>query len=180
MKRQKTRVQTDEWRTKVNKNVKLKFCHDVISINRQIDESEGEKKLQLMYQKASMLFQASFYGDCWYLSQYYTSVYSDNAPESTAVLSDKALSLLRKVKRATNDNQLKLKSLYGLTYMYGKTDKFYSDGIWDEDGNMIEEIDTNCKHYKALTRLNNFVNHNNLNDVDFISKCDVLKRFREL
>lgn len=180
MKRQNTRVKTDEWRAKVSKNEKLKFCHDIININKQIDEAEGEKKLQLMYQKASMLFQASFYGDCWYLSQYYTSVYSDSAPESTAILSDKATSLLRKVKRTTNDNQLKLKSLYGLTYIYGKTDKFYFNEIWDDDGNKKEEIDTQCKHYHALTRLNNFVNHNNLNHVSFISKCDVLKRFREI
>lgn len=180
MKRQNTSVQTDGLRANVRKNEKLKFCHDIININRQIDESEGEKKLQLMYQKASMLFQASFYGDCWYLSQYYTSVYSDNAPESTSILSDKALSLLRKVKRATNDNQLKLKSLFGLTYIYGRTDKFYFDEMWDDDGNKIEGIDTNCKHYHALTRLNNFVNQNNLHDVNFISKCDILKRFREL
>ena len=169
----------DNWRARVNKNEKLKFCRDIININRQIDESEGEKKLQLMYQKASMLFQASFYGDCWYLSQYYTSAYSDNAPVSTAVLADKALSLLRKVKRTTNDNQLKLKSLYGLTYIYGRTDKYFFDGIWDGNGNRIEEIDTQCKHYHALTRLNNFVNHNNLNHVSFISKCDVIKEFRK-
>ena len=167
----------NNWRATVSNNDKISFCRDIIGIDRQIANARGEHRLQLMYEKASMLFQASYYGDCWYISQYYTSIYK--VPQSASILADKAITLLKEVEKSTTDNRLHLKSLYAQSYFYGRTDGYYYQEDWNDKGERYSFINTGGKHYQALRQLNNFINQNNLYSVSFISKCDVIKEFRK-
>lgn len=168
----------EEWQDKfdVSRNDKLDFCRDIIDINQQIDKAQGEKKLELLYKKASMLFQASFYGDCWYISHYYTSDYL--APSSADILADQAMNLLKNVELSTSNQRMKLKSKYAQTYIIGETEDWCFEQVL-VNNDYVTVLNRNTNHYSAMHKLSNFINQNGAYDLAYISKCDILKSFRE-
>jgi hypothetical protein len=90
-----------------------------------------------------------------------------------------AINLLEEASVKTTDFKLKEKSLYALAYIH--RDPWYFSGwdakneVWyDEDNPLIRP---NSRQYKALEALGNFAKNNQGKLDNFVTKCDVLKRF---
>ena len=57
-------------------NMKLKYCKDMLQLQANYDLArEGEQKDMRAYELAVMHYQASCYGDCWFLTHYGHSIY---------------------------------------------------------------------------------------------------------
>ena len=170
----------DEWQDffNVSHNDKLDFCRDIIAISQQIENANGEERLELMYKKASMLFQASYFGDCWYISSYYSGFPQIMSDETAHILSNECIKLLKEIKRSSTNQQMRVKAQYAYTYVIGESDKncFGYDLV---NGEWESILDRNCEHFFALRNLNNMLAQTEeINGLEFITKCDVLKAFR--
>ena len=158
---------------RMKENPKLKFCEEMNQLVGQYNVSrEGEAKKQLAYQLAVRYYQASCYGDCWYLSHYGKSV-TDSARTGEADFAAITIGYLKESKQST-DLQLRYHSLYALASI--GTDpwqKTIYDANWDEK----TVIQRQSAQYKALAEWSKF-RYEHPEAVDaFTTKCDVLKAF---
>lgn len=60
--------------TRLSENQKLNYCRDVMATEEQLKRAATDvERAGAHYALASLLFQGSSLGDCWYLTQYYRS-----------------------------------------------------------------------------------------------------------
>ena len=140
---------------------------------------DSEDRLKEGYKLAVMLYQSSYEGDCWWLTQYGWSCSQDSTLAGNHDMIADAINLLEEASVKTTDFKLKEKSLYALAYIH--RDPWYFSGwdakneVWyDEDNPLIRP---NSRQYKALEALGNFAKNNQGKLDNFVTKCDVLKRF---
>ncbi len=160
---------------RMKENPKVKFCEEMGQLIGQYNMSrEGEAKEQLAYQLAVRYYQASCYGDCWYLSHYGKSV-TDSARVGEADFGAITVNYLKESKRSSN-LQLRYHSLYALASIdIDPWQKTIYDANWDEK-TVIQKKST---QYQALAEWSKF-RHEHPEVVDaFTTKCDVLKAFEK-
>ena len=151
-------------------NPKLRFCQNVLLLQQ---ENTAEAK----YALASLLYQASFKGDCWYLARYGWSYYDEIAYQDEFHFVDEAIALLKEA-RATAGTRLKEKCLYALAYIPYEPHWFDTD--YDKNGNTVYKLNRNSEKFMALQELNNFYLQHSGHASPFLSRCDVLKDFQML
>ncbi len=159
----------------MKENQKLKFCKEMSQlIGKHNVSREGEEKEQLAYELAVRYYQASCYGDCWYLSHYGKSV-SDSARVGEADFGNIAIGYLKESKQSAN-LQLRYHSLYALASIgIDPWQKTIYDANWDEK-TVIQKQST---QYQAMTEWSQF-RHEHPEAVDaFTTKCDILKAFEK-
>ena len=158
-------------------NPKIRFCEEMIALEKTYNQSKGEQKLQTAYDLAIRHFQSSYLGDCWYLTRYGQSVY-DSAYVNRPDPSIKALRLLEESKASTNTT-LRMKSLYALGFI--PIDQWYEYGDWNATTNEFELLlRPQSRRYKALGELSRYAKAHPTEANPYIRKCDVLKQFRGL
>ena len=158
-------------------NPKIRFCEEMIALEKTYNQSKGEQKLQTAYDLAIRHFQSSYLGDCWYLTRYGQSVY-DSAYVNRPDPSIKALRLLEESKASTNTT-LRMKSLYALGFI--PIDQWYEYGDWNATTNVFELLlRPQSRRYKALGELSRYAKAHPTEANPYIRKCDVLKQFRGL
>ncbi len=165
---------------KLAENKKLSYCRDMLSLSAQYSLMKpSEERMRKAYELASMWYQGSYEGDCWWLKQYGVSVTQDSAQVGTADFVAKAISLLDESAQST-DFKLKEKSLYALAFIrYGAP--WFFEG-WDDATQQFYDITNiktqpNTRQYKAMKTLAAFC-ADNASKVDaFVSRCDMLRRF---
>ena len=155
-------------------NQKVAFCQDMLQQLGQYEQSSGETRRQLAYGLATRYYQASYLGDCWYLTQYGQSV-NDTArtdrPDFVAI----AMKYLNESAQS-NNNTLHLNSLYGLAFIPYEP---WCDMDYDWEHNKYNIIPhIHARQYKALYDLNQYVNRQTAAIPQYVQKCDVLKKFR--
>lgn len=165
---------------KLTSNKKLQYCRDMLRMQQEFSLMRpGEERNAKAYLLASMWYQGSYEGDCWWLKQYNLSVAQDSAKVGTLDFVAKAIPLLEESAQST-DFTLKEKSLYALAYIrHG--DPWYFMG-WDDKTNTYYDIDNllirkQSSQYKAMTTLATFYKDNATRVDQFVSKCDILKKF---
>ena len=102
----------------LKKNPKLDFCNEMITIaTKKIKKSEQP---QVDYDMAVRYYQASQYGDCWYLARYYrsSSEYNEKVTPNAVDFVDKAAFYLNRAASLSSDPLLKEKALYALVGVY--------------------------------------------------------------
>ena len=99
-----------ETEAKLTENAKLTYCRDMVALDKQIASATGEIRNQLLLKKANLLYQASFKGDCWYLTHYAQSA-NDEQQSNEYDFVNSARSLLREVELNTSDMDIKLNSV---------------------------------------------------------------------
>ena len=109
--RQKT---NDEWDfAKVTTNKKLKFCKEMLSLQSQASIArEGAPLEDIAYKLATRFYQASCYGDCWWLTHHYKSV-SDSARSWEMDYAKEAIKYLTVCKKS-KDNAMRYHAIYAL------------------------------------------------------------------
>lgn len=170
----------DEEPTDVSANAKLNYCRDMVALDNQIAQADGEVKNELLYRKANLLYQASHKGDCWYLAHYSNGAYSEPAKSEFDFIGT-SRRLLRAIERNTGNLELMQKCVFAQTFITGETSGYCV--IADYDWNTRQysySLDENMLHYRAMTRLFEFNAAHPELTADYISKCDIMKQFLKL
>jgi len=165
--------------TQVKSNAKLQYCRDMVALDKQIAQTSGEDLNNLLYKKANLLYQASHKGDCWYLAHYSNGVY-DEALKNEYDFIGTARQLLRIAENNTSNLDLKQQCIFAQTFITGENTGYciIEDYDWKNNTSTFS-IDRNLPHYNAITRLLDFsAQHPDL-EANYISKCDIIKKFRK-
>lgn len=163
----------------VKTNQRLQFCQDVIDLKRQLANARNnEEKAKIEYNLASILYQASYKGDCWYLTRYAQSAYDSIDYKNEADLIGQSITLLNNCKQHTSDFRLKEKALYALAFVpHGDEIFTYT---YDEDYNAIPHLNRGSKAFNAMNELWEFYYANRNKVSKFVSNCDALIVFSNL
>ena len=163
---------------KVTENKKLKFCREMIDLKSRYNLAAGnEQRNKLAYQLAVRYYQASIHGDCWYLTNYGWSAYSELMPWQANF--EKLAADYLSENKTVSDFKLRTESIYALAYLA-------YDGPWAESSYDWQTEQTNydprpgTHQFKALSELSQFARQNASRMPAYVTKCDVLKQFRKL
>ena len=159
---------------KITSNKKTDFCREMIQLEERYTLANAQTRPQLAYDLAVRYFQASFLGECWWLTNYGNSV-CEEAREDRPDFVKTAIKYLDESK-ASGNSTLCLNSLYALAYIpYEPWCEV--DYNWENNTTIYKPI-RQARQFKALNELNQYVKKSG-SQPDFIQKCDVLKTFRK-
>lgn len=166
----------DEWvdgpnHGTITQNKKLTFCRDMVNLEKQYKLATGEARKQKAYDMAVRYYQASYKGDCWFLTHYGQSV-CDTVSVREKNFVETAYRLLNESATSANAT-LRINSLYALAF---DPQTCWYEYDWEKDCDVLL---TGSHQYKALANLNNYVRQHPNNLPRYVMKCDVLKQFRK-
>ena len=165
-----------ETEAKLTENAKLTYCRDMLTLDKEIANATGEARNQLLFKKANLLYQASYKGDCWYLTHYAQSA-NDEQQKNEYDFVESARTLLREIEKNTTDINTQLKSIFAQTFIVGENSEYCVQKKFDYSTSTFENtLFFDTPHYRAMTLLDKFYQDNNL-QADYMSKCDIYKRF---
>ena len=154
-------------------NLKLDFCEDMLRLNgRYALAPAGPLRDSLAYALAVRYYQASCYGDCWFLTHYARST-ADSARSGELDFAATAARLLAESSRAA-DPAMQYRSLYALAFV--DTDPWCAVR-YDADYNPVVVPRPASSQYKALAALARFAAANPRRVDAYVTRCDVLRRF---
>lgn len=160
----------------ITANQKLNFCQDITNL-KHVYQNAGSDTLRasLAYKIASMLYQASYEGDCWYLTHYDWSCMDTVRTGDRDLILD-AINYLGESSLKGNKD-LQFNSLYALAFI--RRDNVAEGYPFIYPGEAIK-FRKEGRQYKALVQLNNFLTLNpDYQSNRYVSQCDVLREFRE-
>ncbi len=161
-------------------NYKIAYCRYVRGLKDALAAArkDSEEQKAVAYKLAAALYQASPYGDCWYLTHYGKSV-DDSARTGEMDYAAEATRCLAMCK-TSSDGGMRYKALYALAFM--PVDNWYStdwgtaaDGTFGE----IITLRPQSARYKALRELIDYADANPLDTDSHYTRCDVVKQFRK-
>ena len=169
-----------EENTPVSRNAKLDFCRDMIALDKQIDGASGEQLNNLLYRKAALLYQASYRGDCWYLTHYATGV-ADTLRNREMDFAATAAQLLERVAKSTTNADLHQQCLFAQAFISGEATGYCIGSEFDWNTNTYSYyIDRDKPNYTNVVNLLKFNSANPGVQSDYLSKCDIIKKFKRL
>ena len=160
-------------------NRKVEFCRRILAVQHLYRNMRpSEQRLEKAYELASLYYQASYLGDCWWLTQYGLSSAQDSTKTGNMDFVGHAINLLEESARST-DFSLKQKSLYALAFI--PQDSWYEKG-WDGTIGVYHDLSNPSVHpasrqYRAMMRLAEFAHDNAERIAPYISRCEELKAF---
>ncbi|MGI6222440.1 MAG: hypothetical protein ACOYJG_02385 [Prevotella sp.] len=164
-------------------NKKIDFCKEMMEEEAKYRlMREGLEKRKQAYKLASLYYQASYEGDCWWLTQYGVSYSQDSALVGTKDFVAEAIQLLgvakspkwtkKEVRRAFD---LQQNTLYALAFIRRGD---YLSWTYDAEYNAVKHVDLNARRYQAMSDLYNFYHQYPDRVAKYVSHCDVLKKFQ--
>ncbi|MBO4608006.1 MAG: hypothetical protein J5682_08925 [Prevotella sp.] len=163
-------------KSKLRTNPKIDFCKEMSQLLSRYAVANAQTRPQLAYDLATRYYQASYLGDCWWLTQYGSSVIDTarvNRPDFVQI----AIDYLQESKKSTNLTLCE-NSLYALAFI--PTDAWCElDYDWSTGKEKLL-LHRGSRQYKALMELNSFVRNTNAEELSaYTRKCDVLRQFRQ-
>ena len=167
-------------------NPKLSYCQEILDLqNAYSKHSMGEKGNQIAYQLATLYYQASYKGDCWWLISYGNSsspekIEHDHKGENDFI---KSCDVYLRSCLDTKDDALLGKCLYALAYT--ATDDWLERNEEEEtesleSDNLRTLPNPLSEKYANLEALNRYYESHQSKVPAYMSKCDVLKQFRKM
>ena len=154
-------------------NLKVRYCKDMLQLQSWYNLAPvGEQRDIRAYELATRYYQASCYGDCWFLTHYGKSVL-DSARAGELDFAQKARQLLAECKASSN-LKIQYEALYALAYT--DTD-LWCTTEFDDDYNPVTVPLPASSQYKALEALSKFIKEYPEEADEHATKCDVLKEF---
>ena len=169
-------LQTGPRSVAITGNQKLTFCQDITSLQHRYQNAGSDTlRARLAYDLATRLYQASYEGDCWYLTHYDWSCLDSVRTGDRDLILD-AINYLDECS-LKGDKNIQFKSLYALAFIRrDNAAEGYPFIYPDEKINFQKQT----RQYKALTQLDNFLTLNPAYQSNpYVSHCDVLRMFRE-
>lgn len=154
-------------------NMKLRYCKDMLQLQANYDFArEGEQKDMRAYELAVMHYQASCYGDCWFLTHYGHSIY-DSTRNGEFDFARKTVEYLNKCV-VSSDLNMRYKALYALAFV--DKDPWF-DVKYDRDYNPVYIPRPASSQYKAMSALYSFARQHPQYVDGYTTRCDMLKAF---
>lgn len=162
--------------TRLTANPKLQYCKYMEqTIKAYNTAGSAKKKTTDAYRLAVAYYQASVYGDCWYLTHYAKHVV-DSARTGELDYAAQAIKYLNECT-TSSDKAMQNDAYYALAFI--PIDN-WCDVVYDYNANTESRIPKPQSYrYGALANLMGFVaaNHNDINTKTL--KCDVLRQFMQ-
>ena len=160
---------------KLKSNYKLDFAKEMLAMEKEAAILKGQAQYQRYYDLAIRYAQASYSGDCWYLTRYSKSC-TDSVEVNEANFGLIAKQLLQKASQ-TKDPVLKEKALFGSCYFYLNPTPWY-ESVWSEENSRFEIVyRPQSDQFKALLALEQFEKANGNHPSAVVSNCDVYTTF---
>lgn len=154
-------------------NLKVRYCKDMLQLQSEYNLAPvGEQRDIRAYELAVCYYQASYYGDCWFLTHYGKSVL-DSTHDGELDFARKARELLAECKTSSN-LKIQYEALYALAYT--DTD-LWCTTEFDDDYNPVTVPLPASSQYKALEALSKFIQEHPEEADEHATNCDVLKEF---
>lgn len=162
---------------KITRNQKLDFCKEMVMLQKALNTAANPiSKAETAYTMANYYFQASYCGNCWYLSRYGNSVMDTVCYKNEKDFLAEAASLYQ-VALAQPGITPAMKQCYLYASAFLPFGAPYREYVYDEDYNGSWIYNKQSPQYKALVALKQFTQRNPDNLAPYITKCDVLKHF---
>ncbi len=154
---------------------KLEFAREMSTLEEGFGAMKPEEKAQRAYQMAIFYTQASYAGDCWYLTRYGKSCLDAPRVHELNFL-QKASTMLTTAQYLT-DFLWREKTFYAQAWL--PNDPWYTEE-WDEKTyEYVKVRHTNSRQFRAFYNLARYENEHPDLTSDYVSRCDVLKQFRK-
>ena len=166
---------TDEPKVTLTSNKKIEFAREMIDLETKLAIANKEAAAKLAYEYAIRNYQASYKGDCWFLTHYASSTYDTLRVGEKDFLACCERYLQKAAE--SKDFQMKEKAYYGLAFIPTEP---WRKGKWDSSSNdWVYETNPASTQYKALKRLVDLERSNPGKTAEYVSKCDVVIQFRK-
>ena len=179
--RQETTEEAFRVKEPLTTNKKLDYCRKMMelqSLHRNMRKSE--KRRELAYRLATMYYQATYDGDCWWLTQYGWSSMQDSVLTGNKDFMEDAAILLDEAAKAKTFG-LKQKALYASAFVcyepWRKQGWDAATMTWYDDENIVTYPQSH--QYKAMDRLLAFRQANAGKVADYVSRCYELYLFKQ-
>ena len=163
-------------------NQKVDFCKEMLQLESQYRLAKKETRADIAYQLASRYYQASCYGDCWYLTHYGWSCI-DSARNYEKDFAQTALTYLVEARRiyaspeVVNANHQAMRhqiaTLYAEAFVRMEIESRVFH-FYDENIHVIAEYPAVKPYYTQLLALTQQYRDDT---EQYITRCDILKRF---
>lgn len=158
--------------TSLLRNVKLDFCREMVQLEADFKaQPAGEARCATAYRLASALYQASYHGDCWFLSHYGKST-AEPTPIGAVDLADLALHYLKAARTTTNPD-LRVKVLYAEAFI--PLDPMCV-AEYNENYDLIWQWRPQSRQFKAMLDLYRWKRTHKVLP-HYVTYCDVLTDF---
>lgn len=160
----------------LTKNYKVAFCEDMLQLQSRYKLAGTDvDRCHFGYELAKRYYQASPYGDCWYITRDGFSCY-DSAKSYEQDFAKETVRLLDECLRSAHDNfQMKQQCLYAKAFVlfnvHGQSPNYFWEGI--------ESVFKYPDLHDAYTQLADFYRQSTLFLDPIITRCDVLQRFMQ-
>ena len=157
-------------------NPKIDFCKHMLQLEDECKLATRAHKEKIALAQAAAMYQASRFGQCWYLSQYGYSAFEDKATRP-GELAGRAIVLLNDCA-TSKDPAVRAAALFGLAYC--APDEWMTESFDWTGSEYVRHvaIHPNSKQYAAYSALNALVASDPQLRASVISRCDVLRQFR--
>lgn len=158
----------------IRTNKKLDFCREMVQLLAQYPLQNGEQKRQTAHQLAIRYYQASHWGDCWFLGRYGTSVdpFSNTCTDTELDFVAQAVNYLQ-VSKNSSDFATRQEALYALALL---PIDYWIEYDWNSE---VVKVNRDSRQYASLAELDAFARQNVGRVATFVSNCDVLRQFRK-
>jgi hypothetical protein len=154
-------------------NQKLAFAQQMLELENGFGTMEPSSKALRAYQLATLYTQASYAGDCWYLTRYGKSILDEARPDELNWL-QKASAMLT-VAQYLSDFPWREKVYYAQAWL--PIDSWYTEE-WNDEAISYDKIpQPRSRQYRALYTLARYENEHAQETSEYVSRCDVLKQF---
>lgn len=175
----KAGMEYSETKWNLKSNPKVDYAVEMQHLEGGLALLRGVAAEQRCYDLAVRYAQASFTGDCWFLTHDGKSEY-DSVHVNEVDLRDKALTLLRKASQSS-EFALKEKALFAMGYGYLYSDRWYEEE-WDPTvSEYVRRVKRTSPQFKAYAALSVFEQHGGATRTSpYISRCDEFLQFRKI
>ena len=170
----KESIQTDGAHlAKLSDNPKLRFCEEMVQLQKKYAKAKGADKQRLALQLATRFYQASYQGDCWYLCRYGHSI-ADRAEYHEMDFVKVARELLQESSRS-GDFDVRQESLFALAFI--PIDPYDEGSFWGDPD--WKEVAKN-RNAADMSTLSTFYQQYRSRAAKYVSRCDVLKAYMNM
>ena len=154
-------------------NTKVVFCKEMLDFQSKYQMANQKARPEVAYELAKRYYQASYLGDCWFLTHYGWSS-ADTVRTGEKDFVSEAINYLQAAKKSDN-LKLKQDALYALAFIpLDPWADFHYD--WQQN-DFVCTARPQSRQYRALQELGRFATSNPTQLEPYVSHCDVLKRF---
>ncbi len=162
--------------TRLTQNQRLQFCHDVVKSETALAQATtAAEKAEAHYKLATLLYQGSLQGDCWYLTEYYRSCCSPNVLLDTLAYDHLAQAV--NLARTAKNTDLLTRALMGKAFLCIDAKPFFTYAYdWSSEHYTLEfyPAPDNQQYHDFLALAAHVRTLPQTERPTFLSRCDVL------